>query len=73
MIYTVEASHCQPSCCGELNTKKRKFLLPLPKTQQLCSPVAFELFAFDVLKLAVQSQHVRYNYKGFVAEATAVK
>ena len=73
MIYTVEASHSQLSCFGELNAKNRKFLVPLPKTQQLCSPVAFELFTFDVLKLAVQSQHVRYNYKGLVAEANAVK
>ena len=70
MIYTVEASHCQLSCCGELNTKKRKFLVPLPKTREICSAFAFLVFSIDVLKLAIQSQLVRYNYKDLFLKLT---
>ena len=70
MIYTVEASHCQLSCSGELNTKKRKFLVPLPKTREICSAFAFLVFSFDVLKLAIQSQQVRYNYKDLLLKLT---
>ena len=45
MIYRAEASRTRLNCCGEVNVKKRKFLVLLPKTRGICS-------TFDVLTVS---------------------